>query len=64
VGKVRVGNMRLFLRVMLKDGAVTLTPLPDERAYVADVVLLPLAPFLGAQKTNAPRLGEAYDVRG
>jgi hypothetical protein len=41
-----------------------LQPQPDERAYVADVVLLPLAPFLKPQKTNAPRLGEAYDIRG
>ena len=26
--KVRVGNMRLFLRVLLKDGAITLQPMP------------------------------------
>lgn len=61
--EVRVAKCREMLRTFFKGGHITLTPLPDERVYLAELVVLPMP--MAEHKRRTPQLAaEAYDIRG
>jgi site-specific DNA recombinase len=61
--EVRVANCREGLRTFFRGGHITLTPLPDERVYLAELVVLPMLPPGDKRRTPQPAV-EAYDIRG
>ena len=52
-----------MLRTFFKGGHITLTPVPDERVYLAELVVLPVP--MAEHKRRTPQLAaEAYAIRG